>query len=66
MMPVRCWTCGAMVADKLRAFQETGSLEGTKRYCCRRMLIGHVDVVDASLRYTREVPDPPPTADSQR
>lgn len=62
MVPVRCWTCGAMVGEKLEAYQRTGALP--PRYCCRRMLLGYVDTVSSSLRYVQEVHDPPPVAGS--
>jgi DNA-directed RNA polymerase subunit N len=56
MIPVRCFTCGSVVADKYEEYKEkVDSGEnpaevldrlGVKRYCCRRMLLAHVEVVD--------------------
>ena len=60
IIPVRCYSCGKMVADKWRAFQErTNNGEappaaaakalddlGLTRYCCKRMLLAHVDLVE--------------------
>ena len=34
-------------------------MEGVKRYCCQRMLLGYVDTVTARLAYVHEVHDPP-------
>jgi len=61
MMPVRCFTCGAVVADKEDKFNELvakgktpkEALDklGVKRYCCRRMFLGHVDVVEELVKY---------------
>lgn len=62
MIPVRCWTCGALVADKLKLYQETKSLDSVRRYCCKRMLVGYVDTVTPTLAYVHEVHDPPAVA----
>lgn len=60
-IPVRCFTCGAVVGDKWIKFAkrvEDGEdpktvLDdlGVKRYCCRRMLLSHVDLVDEIIKY---------------
>lgn len=62
IIPVRCFTCGKVVGDKWEEFrmrlkngENSGRVLadlGVKRYCCRRMLISHVDVVDEFLRYS--------------
>jgi len=61
IIPVRCFTCGAVIGDKYEKFikmVEEGvdpkvALDklGVKRYCCRRMLLSHVDVIDDFLAY---------------
>ena len=61
MMPVRCFTCGAVVADKYEDYSEmlgkgvqpADALDklGVKRYCCRRMFLGHVDIIDDIIKY---------------
>lgn len=61
MLPVRCFTCGALLGDKFDTFKSrVNSGEdpakvlddlGIKRYCCRRMLISSVDVIDEVLPY---------------
>ena len=58
LVPVRCWSCGAMVGDKLKAYQRDGTLP--PRYCCRRMLIGYVDTASCALQYVHEVLAPKP------
>jgi DNA-directed RNA polymerase subunit N len=61
IIPVRCFTCGKLVADKFAEFsQRVKSGEnpkevldslGLKRYCCRRMLISSMDIVDQLMPY---------------
>ncbi len=61
IIPVRCFTCGKLIADKWEDFTrrvETGedakkvldSL-GVTRYCCRRMILSHVEISDSILRF---------------
>ncbi|MCJ7634370.1 DNA-directed RNA polymerase subunit N [Candidatus Bathyarchaeota archaeon] len=61
MVPIRCFTCGTLVGDKWEAFarrvkggENPGEVMddlGLKRYCCRRMLLSNVEVIDEILRY---------------
>lgn len=61
MVPVRCFTCGKLVGDKFATFQQrvkagedpASVLDqlGVNRYCCRRMLISSVDVIDQVLPF---------------
>tara|TARA_Y100000590_G_scaffold405481_1_gene493817 strand:- start:84 stop:290 length:207 start_codon:yes stop_codon:yes gene_type:complete len=56
LIPVRCWSCGKVIAHVYEQYKEdieTGkdsdkALDdlGMERYCCRRMFVGHVDLVD--------------------
>lgn len=62
IMPIRCFTCGKVVADKweefssrVKAGEEPKKILdelGISRYCCRRMFISHVDVIDDILKYS--------------
>ena len=64
IIPVRCFTCGSLVGDKweefsrsIKAGENAGIVLdglGVKRYCCRRMLLSHVEVVDEVLRFYEE------------
>ncbi|MGC8924223.1 MAG: DNA-directed RNA polymerase subunit N [Candidatus Micrarchaeia archaeon] len=63
MFPVRCFTCGAVVADKYEEYRKrVGNGENPKdvldsmkisRYCCRRMFLTHVDNVKEIIRFSR-------------
>jgi DNA-directed RNA polymerase subunit N len=61
LKPIRCFTCGSLVGDKYDIFTEhvkagndpgdvLDSL-GVKRYCCRRMILANVDIIDQALPY---------------
>jgi len=54
IIPIRCFTCGLLIADKWEPYlklmkeglTEAQALEklGFKRYCCKRMILTHVDI----------------------
>ena len=62
LIPVRCFTCNKVIANKWNSYQNDihdgisikDSLDkaGLKRYCCRRMFLGHVDLLDKMLMYS--------------
>ncbi|TET62252.1 DNA-directed RNA polymerase subunit N [Candidatus Bathyarchaeota archaeon] len=64
IIPVRCFTCGKLIGDKweifsrrVKAGEEPGDvldILGVKRYCCRRMLLSHVEIIDEILRFYEE------------
>ncbi len=61
MIPVRCFTCGSVVADKYEEYRDRVNAGekpatvldslGLKRYCCRRMLLAHVEVVEEVVKH---------------
>jgi len=61
IIPVRCFTCGKVVGDKweefarrVKAGESAGKVLdnlGVTRYCCRRMLLSHVDIIDEVLKF---------------
>ncbi len=67
MIPIRCFTCGNQVGDKFEPFNTRVKAGedpakvlddlGLKRYCCRRMLISSVDVIDQVLPFFRRKAD---------
>ena len=62
IIPIRCFSCGAVIADRwdeyLRLVSEGKSSEeamneiGLELYCCRRMYVSHVDLVDDMAPFT--------------
>ncbi|MGC8586409.1 MAG: DNA-directed RNA polymerase subunit N [Candidatus Micrarchaeia archaeon] len=65
MMPVRCFSCGAVVADKWEEYdrrvnknhEDPGKVLddlGVKRYCCRRMFLGNLELIDEFMTINRE------------
>ncbi|CAL5974174.1 DNA-directed_RNA polymerase [Hexamita inflata] len=63
IIPVRCFTCGKVIAhlyeDYVRRVEENQENPetvlnelGCSRYCCRRMLITHVDLIDDLINYS--------------
>ena len=63
ILPVRCFTCGKVIGNKWEAFLEALAEEkpeakalddlGLTRYCCRRMLLTHVDLIVKLLNYSK-------------
>jgi len=63
IIPVRCFTCGAVIGDKweefsrrVKAGEDPGKVLdelGVKKYCCRRMLLSHVEVIDEILEFSK-------------
>lgn len=61
LVPVRCFTCGKLIGDKFEEFKakvQSGEDPGkalddlqVTRYCCRRMMITSVDLIDQVLPY---------------
>ncbi|MCX9085162.1 MAG: DNA-directed RNA polymerase subunit N [Candidatus Methanoperedens sp.] len=60
MIPVRCFSCGKVVSSVWDEFKKRTQTEdtgkvlddlGVERYCCRRMLLTHVELVDLLAPY---------------
>ena len=69
IIPVRCFSCGKVIGDKWEDFSRRVEIGenpsevltdlGVTRYCCRRMLLAHVEIIDDVLKFheDRDVPD---------
>lgn len=61
IIPVRCFTCGKVLGNQWEQYlellrsdnSEGDALDklGLRRYCCRRMLLTHVDLIEKLLEY---------------
>ncbi len=61
LIPVRCFTCGGLVADKYFEYKDrvkSGEEDakildslGINRYCCRRMFISSVETIYQVIPY---------------
>ena len=61
MIPVRCLSCGKVVGDKYEEFERRSAAGedpgkvldglGLDKYCCRRMIIAHSDLIDEFLQF---------------
>lgn len=63
IIPIRCWSCGKPIGQCWEEFQSCvqkgedrkAVLDalGLDRYCCRAMMLGHVDLVDTVGRFKK-------------
>ena len=71
IIPVRCFSCGRVIAsdyiafvNKVNLIRETEKRDptseeiekifdeiGVRRYCCRRMILSHVDLIDDTMAF---------------
>eukprot|EP00461_Guttulinopsis_vulgaris_P004651 UN04653 len=66
IIPVRCFSCGKVTGNKYDHYMKLLSDGKTekealdeldlKRYCCRRMLLAHVELIDKLLQYNIHQP----------
>ena len=62
IFPVRCFTCNKIIGDKWDLYKYSIESGGTptnafaeiniNRYCCKRMFLGHVEIIDKLLLYS--------------
>ncbi|MDP3734072.1 MAG: DNA-directed RNA polymerase subunit N [Nanoarchaeota archaeon] len=63
IIPIRCFSCGKPVAHLWEEYQEKVAKGdkpkkvldqlGLERYCCRGILLGHVDLIDTAGEFKR-------------
>ena len=61
IIPIRCFTCGKVIGghyeeykrqvDEGKPPEEVLNVLGIDRYCCRRMFVAHVDLIDEVMPY---------------
>ena len=61
IIPVRCFSCGKLIGDKWEEYSErVKSGESPRevlddldiaRYCCRRMLLSNVEIIDEAIKF---------------
>ena len=63
IIPVRCFTCGKVIGSLYEAFKmrvKEGQNPctvlddlGVERYCCRAIMLGHVELIDTVARFKK-------------
>ena len=64
IIPGRCFSCNKTIGNKWEEYQSllksgqtsTFAFEklGIRRYCCKRMFLGHVDIIDKLLLHSKD------------
>jgi len=62
IIPVRCFTCGKVIGHLYEEYsgrvsegedpKKVMDSLGIERYCCRRMFLTHVDLIDEVMPYS--------------
>ena len=63
IIPIRCFSCGKLIAhiyqpylellEKGEGAEKAFEQLGIKRFCCKRMIVAHVDLIDDLLKFSR-------------
>ncbi|MBS3131485.1 DNA-directed RNA polymerase subunit N [Candidatus Woesearchaeota archaeon] len=63
IIPIRCWSCGKPIGhlweeyvDKVNAGEDRKKILDSlkvERYCCRAMMLGHVDLIDTTAQFKK-------------
>ena len=61
IVPIRCFSCGKVIANDFEEYKKRVEKKedpakvlddlGIKRYCCRRTIFSHVDLMDDLMQY---------------
>lgn len=65
IIPVRCYSCGKVIGNLYETYQrlldedyteaEALNALGLERYCCRRMILAHIDLLEDLMPYNAPV-----------
>lgn len=65
IIPVRCYSCGKVIGNLWESYQrliesdytEAEALDALQleRYCCRRMILSHIDLIEELMPYNAPV-----------
>lgn len=65
IIPVRCYSCGKVIGNLYESYQRLIDSDYTEaealnmlqldRYCCRRMILAHIDLIDDLMPYNAPV-----------
>lgn len=60
--PIRCFSCNKVIGNKWETYNsqlelgnsiiDTFAVINIRRYCCKRMFLGHVEIADKLLMYS--------------
>jgi len=63
IIPIRCFSCGKLIAHIYKPYLEliekgepaehAFKKLGIERFCCQRMIVSHVDLIDDLLKFPR-------------
>ena len=63
IIPIRCFSCGKPIAHLYEQYSERIKKGedgkkvldglGLERYCCRAMMLGHVDLIDIAAQFKK-------------
>jgi len=63
IIPIRCWSCGKPIGQLWETFQERIAKGedrkkilddlGLDRYCCRSIMLGHIDLIDTVSQFKK-------------
>ena len=64
IIPIRCFSCGTVIAHKwdeinnklAEGISVSDALDdvGLERYCCRRMYVGHIDLIEEIVPFSAQ------------
>ena len=62
--PIRCWSCGKPIGHLWQEYNEKVSKGenkkkvldklGLERYCCRAVIMGHVELIDTVAQFKKQ------------